>query len=125
MSPTHAASTSELRLTAPLLFPSLYAPAGVGFSKTVQGNLELIRHLADMKAHALHGPFQQGPLLVGPSRKGFLGRLTGREQAAERDAATVACAVACVAGGGLADIVRVHNVRDTRDGLIVADALYR
>ena len=62
-------------------------------------------------------------MLVGPSRKGFLGHLTGRAVAAERDAATVAACVACVAGG--ADIVRVHNVRDVTDGVKIADALYR
>jgi dihydropteroate synthase len=56
---------------------------------------------------------------------GFLGALTGRTAPADRDAATVAASVACVAGGGLADIVRVHNARDVGDGLRVADALYR
>ena len=64
-------------------------------------------------------------MLVGPSRKGFLGRITGRTTPAERDAATVAACVACVAGGGLADVVRVHNVRDVVDGIRIADAIYR
>lgn len=98
---------------------------GIGFSKTAEGNMELIRHLGDMRKSALQGGFRHGPLLVGPSRKGFLGSLIGRKDPAERDAATVACAVACVAGDGLADILRVHNVRDVRDGLKVADAVYR
>ena len=100
--------------------------SGIGFSKTGDGNLELIRHLGDLRGRALQGAFRRGgPLLVGPSRKGFLGAIAGRERPEERDAATVAAAVACVAGGGLADIVRAHNVRDVRDGLRVADALYR
>jgi 2-amino-4-hydroxy-6-hydroxymethyldihydropteridine diphosphokinase/dihydropteroate synthase len=64
-------------------------------------------------------------MLVGPSRKSFLGKITGRAEPADRDAATVAAAVACVASGGLADIVRVHNVKDVRDGIAVADALFR
>lgn len=63
------------------------------------------------------------PMLMGPSRKGFLGRLTGRALAADRDAATVAAAVVCVEGG--ADVVRAHNVAAVRDGLRVADAVYR
>lgn len=87
--------------------------------------MEIIRNLASLRQHSLHGAFSHGPLMVGPSRKGFLGALTGRKAPAERDAATVAAAVACVASGGLADIVRAHNVRYVSDGLKVADALYR
>eukprot|EP00955_Chlamydomonas_euryale_P028261 297846-Chlamydomonas_euryale.AAC.6 len=97
---------------------------GIGFAKNQAGNLQLIRHLGDLRK-ALHPPFAAGPLLVGPSRKNFLGAITGRQLPAERDAATVAAACACVGGGGLADIVRVHNTRDVGDGLKVADAIYR
>jgi 2-amino-4-hydroxy-6-hydroxymethyldihydropteridine diphosphokinase / dihydropteroate synthase len=97
---------------------------GLGFAKSPEGSLDLLRDLARFKRQGLQGGFgAPGPLLVGPSRKGFLGALTGRTRAAERDAATVAAAVAAVAAG--ADIVRVHNVRDVRDGVRVADALYR
>ena len=78
-----------------------------------------------MRRQALQGAFSHGPVLVGPSRKGFLGKLTGQVEPAKRDAATVAAAALCVAGGGLADIVRVHNVRDVADGLRVADAVCR
>jgi 2-amino-4-hydroxy-6-hydroxymethyldihydropteridine diphosphokinase/dihydropteroate synthase len=116
-------------LFLPLLSPpcetSPPTESGLGFSKTSAGNLELIAHLSDLRRRALHPPFSAGALLVGPSRKGFLGALTGRREAADRDHATVAAAVACVAGGGLADIVRAHNVRAVVDGLKVADALYR
>lgn len=86
--------------------------------------MELMRRMGNLRA-SLHPPFATGPMLVGPSRKGFLGAITGRALACERDAATVAAAVVCVANGGLADLVRVHNVRDVRDGLRVADAVYR
>ncbi len=99
--------------------------AGIGFSKTPEGNLDLIRHLGELRRDHLEGAFSRGPMLVGPSRKSFLGAITGRKEPVDRDSATVAAAVACVAGGGLADILRVHNVRDVRDGLRVADALFR
>ncbi|KAL6758375.1 Dihydropteroate synthase-like protein [Haematococcus lacustris] len=95
---------------------------GVGFAKTAEGSLELIRHLPDMR-QVLQGAYRAGPLLVGPSRKGFLGKLTGRQRAEERDAATVAACTACVAHG--ADVVRVHNVRDNVDAVRVADAVWR
>ncbi|GER47042.1 UTP--glucose-1-phosphate uridylyltransferase [Striga asiatica] len=53
------------------------------------------------------------PLLLGVSRKRFLGEICSQPNAAQRDAATVACVAAGVFGG--ANIVRVHNVRDNRD----------
>jgi dihydropteroate synthase len=60
------------------------------------------------------------PLLVGPSRKRFLGELTGRP-VAERDTATAAaCALAWEAG---ARLFRVHQPGPTRDALAVAQAL--
>lgn len=76
----------------------------------------------------LRGALSRGPMLLGPSRKGFLGRITGQSgrnaaAAAARDAATVAACTVGVAGG--ADIVRVHNVRACADGVRVADAVYR
>jgi dihydropteroate synthase len=72
----------------------------------------------------LQGAFRHAPLLVGPSRKGFLGKLTGRTIAAERDAATVAACTVCVASGA-ADVVRVHAVKEVADGMKVADAVWR
>lgn len=97
---------------------------GIGFAKTAQGNIELLRGLrTPLRDSVLQGAVRHGPMLMGPSRKGFLGKLTGRQTARERDAATVAAVVACVEQG--ADIVRVHNVRDCVDGVKVADAVYR
>lgn len=70
---------------------------------------------------ALPAPLRRLPLLLGPSRKGFLGKLTGRERAADRDFATAAAAALCVAGG--ASIIRAHNVEAVRDAVRVADAV--
>jgi dihydroneopterin aldolase/2-amino-4-hydroxy-6-hydroxymethyldihydropteridine diphosphokinase/dihydropteroate synthase/2-amino-4-hydroxy-6-hydroxymethyldihydropteridine diphosphokinase/dihydropteroate synthase len=63
------------------------------------------------------------PILYGPSRKGFLGSVTGRSIAEERDFATAAAVTAAVSIG--ADIVRVHAIRGTVDVVRVADAIYK
>lgn len=74
---------------------------GIGFGKRVEDNLALLARSGDLAARLGR------PLLVGPSRKGFLGVLTG-DPVDRRDTATVAaCAVAVFAG---ADALRVHDV---------------
>ena len=86
---------------------------GFGFSKTAAQNLELADRLGEIAASG-------HPLVVGPSRKRFLGVATGRP-AAERDAATAACCALCLERG--AQIFRVHDVAMTRDALRVAKAM--
>jgi dihydropteroate synthase len=87
---------------------------GIGFGKRLPQNLALLARVGELRA-------QLGlPVLVGPSRKSFLGELTG-DPAPERDTAThAACAVAVFAG---ADAVRVHDVAGARRALLVAEAL--
>jgi dihydropteroate synthase len=82
---------------------------GIGFGKTVEHNLALLRG-----QHALRALGR--PLLVGWSRKSTLGTLTGRP-VGERTAASVAAALAAVQRG--ARIVRVHDVRETVDALAI------
>jgi dihydropteroate synthase len=84
---------------------------------------ELLGHLAAMRREQLAGVWGRMPLLVGPSRKRFIGRLTGRDVPAQRDLGTAAACVAAVAQG--ADIVRVHNVPVVGEALRVADAVFR
>ena len=55
---------------------SLYSREGIGFAKRDEGNLELMAGLGHLRSH-MGGHLARVPLLVGPSRKGFLGRLTG------------------------------------------------
>jgi dihydropteroate synthase len=87
---------------------------GIGFGKELEHNLELLAEVGELKA--LLGL----PVLVGPSRKSFLGRLTG-DPVGERDAATwAACAVAVFAG---ADGVRVHDAEGARRAVLVGRAL--
>src|SRR3954467_1019288 len=80
---------------------------GIGFGKTIDHNLELLRRLDEIVALGR-------PVVVGASRKSFLGRLTGRAER-ERDAATVATSVMAFERG--ASVFRAHEVRGTVDGL--------
>ena len=77
---------------------------GIGFGKRLEDNLALLAHPDRLRERVGH------PVLVGPSRKAFLGTLTG-DPVRDRDrASAAACAVACFAG---ADGVRVHDVAST------------
>lgn len=88
---------------------------GIGFGKTVSHNLELLRRLDELVAI---GP----PVLVGTSRKSFLGRLTGRE-VDDRVAGTIATSVLAYERG--ARVFRVHDVAPVYDALTVAAATVR
>jgi dihydropteroate synthase len=86
---------------------------GIGFGKTLEHNLSLLRHLDRLAAV---GP----PVLVGASRKSFLGGLTG-EPEDRREFAGVAVHLAAVRRG--AWMLRVHEVKPTRDALAVSAAI--
>ena len=88
---------------------------GIGFGKTIAHNLALLNGLPTLAAEGV-------PVLVGASRKAFLGVLTGRALE-ERDVVTAVSAGICVLKG--ASIVRVHDVPKTRDALALADAMVR
>ncbi|HEV8599100.1 MAG TPA: dihydropteroate synthase [Gemmatimonadales bacterium] len=86
---------------------------GLGFGKTPEQNVELLRGLRGFRMLGR-------PVLVGPSRKRFLGQLTGRA-VEDRDVATAAaCALAWDAG---ARLFRVHEPGPTRDALAIASAM--
>jgi dihydropteroate synthase len=86
------------------------ADPGIGFGKTLQHNLELMGGLA-----LFHG--LGVPILLGASRKRFIGTLTGVERASDRVMGSVAAALQAVSQG--AQIVRVHDVAATRQALSV------
>ncbi|KAF8510154.1 Dihydropteroate synthase-like protein [Gautieria morchelliformis] len=101
---------------------------GFGFSKTTGGNLGLLSRFRELTAPSsdrLHpNPLEGFPTLAGLSRKSFLGNLLGRKaDPQDRNWATAAAVTAAVQQG--ADVMRVHKVRDTRDVLRVADAVWR
>jgi dihydropteroate synthase len=89
---------------------------GIGFAKTYAQNIELIQHLD--KFHEL-----DLPLLVGVSRKSFIGSILNQKSPERRVWGTAAACCAAIAGG--ADILRVHDVAEMVDVCRVADVLLR
>jgi len=77
---------------------------GIGFGKTVEHNLELLRRLPELVELGF-------PVLVGPSRKSFIGAILGLGVEERLEGTLAACAVAVVRG---ADILRVHDVKEVR-----------
>lgn len=94
---------------------------GIGFAKNQAQDLTILRELGRLRS--CEEGLDYFPWLVGSSRKKFIGRLTGVEEARERTWGTAATVSAAVAGG--ADVVRVHDVREMGQVAKVADAIYR
>jgi dihydropteroate synthase len=87
---------------------------GIGFGKALEHNLQLLANLDRIAALGR-------PVCLGVSRKGFIGKLCGRELA-ERDAGSLA--VACFAAArGSAHVLRMHDVRGARDAAILLEAI--
>lgn len=86
---------------------------GIGFGKSINHNLEILRRLHEFKALGK-------PIVVGVSRKSFIGGITGLP-ASERLPGSIAAAVLAVKEG--ANIIRVHDVADTAKALKVAHAI--
>ncbi|GAB0136342.1 hypothetical protein EsDP_00004645 [Epichloe bromicola] len=93
---------------------------GIGFAKTTDQNLELLRRLEELK----FWPGLAGlPWLVGSSRKGFIGEITAAEEPSARIWGTAAAVAAAVQGG--ADVVRVHDAAEMAKVAMMADAIWR
>jgi dihydropteroate synthase len=86
---------------------------GIGFGKTFRHNLEILQQLTLFQGLGV-------PLLVGASRKGFIGALTGEKLAAKRAFGSVGIAVQAMLNG--AHILRVHDVKGTVDAVTAAKA---
>jgi len=89
---------------------------GIGFAKTYAQNLEILRHLSKLRSLGF-------PMLVGTSRKGFIGHILNQPNAQERVWGTAATCCAAIAQG--ADVLRVHDVKEMREACLVADAVWR
>jgi dihydropteroate synthase len=89
---------------------------GVGFGKTVQNNLAIIRNLSELKIFGL-------PILTGVSRKSFIGSITNVGTPAERLEGTAAAITASIMNGS--HIVRVHDVASARKIIAMTDAIVR
>lgn len=89
---------------------------GIGFGKTLEQNLELIANLDKILEK-----FPGTPMVVGTSRKSFVGKLLGGRATHERSSGSIASALMAVSNG--ARIVRVHDVKETVDAMRIADAI--
>ena len=94
---------------------SILADPGIGFGKTPAQNLELVRRISELQALQL-------PLLIGASRKSFIGLPLGLAPQ-ERDEGTAAVTALAIAAG--ADIVRVHSVQMNVRAARITDAIFR
>jgi dihydropteroate synthase len=90
----------------------IVADPGFGFGKTAEHNLALLKRLPEFASLGV-------PILAGWSRKSSLGRITGRDTG-ERLAGSLAAALLALLGG--ARILRVHDVNETRDAVLVFEA---
>jgi dihydropteroate synthase len=97
---------------------SIAIDPGIGFGKTVEQNVELIAKLDQLVA-----AFADYPIMIGTSRKSFIGKLLDGAPADQRLFGTIASTVASVLNG--AHIVRVHDVKAAVDAVRVADAITR
>lgn len=93
---------------------------GVGFAKTTAQNLTLLASLPQLVDRSSF--LADYPLLVGASRKRFLGEITDQPEPQHRAFATAAVTAACVASA-VVDVVRVHDTRATRDVVRVLEAI--
>ncbi len=89
---------------------------GIGFAKNYEQNLEIFRRLPELRS-------LNCPILVGPSRKSFIGRIINQPDPKARVWGTAAACCAAISTG--ADILRVHDVKEMRDVCLVADAIFR
>jgi dihydropteroate synthase len=89
---------------------------GIGFAKTYNQNLEILRQLPKIRG-------LDCPILVGVSRKSFIGHILNQPQAKQRIWGTAAACTSAIANS--ADILRIHDVREMHDVCLVADAIFR
>jgi dihydropteroate synthase len=91
----------------------IWLDPGIGFNKTLDHNLELLRRLGELRELGR-------PLVIGTSRKSFLGKIDG-SGVGDRLGGTIASSIFAAAGG--ADVLRVHDVAETAQAVKVASAI--
>jgi dihydropteroate synthase len=104
----------ETAIGAGVLSHQICIDPGIGFSKTAEQNLILVNQLAKIRVPGI-------PLLLGVSRKSFLGKITGENDPKSRFCSTIAANVLGIVRG--ADIIRVHDVRAARESADVTNAI--
>ncbi|MEX0270235.1 dihydropteroate synthase [Leptolyngbyaceae cyanobacterium UHCC 1019] len=106
----------EVAVTAGVQRDLIAIDPGIGFAKTYAQNIEILQHLSTFQA-------LNCPLLVGVSRKSFIGHILDQPNPKQRVWGTAAACCAAIAQG--ADILRVHDIREMHDVCRVADAIWR
>jgi len=103
----------EVAIAAGVEEEGIWLDPGIGFGKTLEHNLELLRRLDELRELGR-------PLVIGTSRKSFLGKIDG-SRVEDRLGGTVASSVMAAANG--ADVLRVHDVAETAQAVRVAEAI--
>ena len=103
----------EAAIAAGVAEERIWVDPGIGFGKTLEHNLELLRRLGELRALGR-------PILVGTSRKSFIGKVDG-SGAEQRIGGTIASSVLAIAEG--ADVLRVHDVAEAAQAAKVAAAI--
>ncbi|QLE43867.1 dihydropteroate synthase [Nostoc sp. C052] len=106
----------EVATTVGIDLDKIIIDPGIGFAKNYEQNLEIFRGLRSLSA-------LKCPILVGASRKSFIGRILNQPDPKARVWGTAAACSAAIFNG--ADILRVHDVQEMHDVSLVADAIFR
>jgi dihydropteroate synthase len=107
------AERTEAAVAAGIDEERIWLDPGIGFGKTLEHNLELLRRLGELRELGR-------PLVIGTSRKSFIGKVDG-SAVDERIGGTIASTVLAAAEG--ADVLRVHDVAESAQAMRVADAI--
>ncbi|MEQ9486580.1 dihydropteroate synthase [Coleofasciculus sp. F4-SAH-05] len=106
----------QVAINAGIVRSRLIIDPGIGFAKTAEQNIQLLRQLAAFRSLGV-------PILVGVSRKSFIGHILNQPDPKQRVWGTAAACCAAIAAGS--DILRVHDVAEMHDVCRVADAIWR
>ena len=106
----------DIALAAGVPADKILTDPGLGFGKTLEHNLELIARLGEIAGLGY-------PVVLGASRKAFIGKMTGGAPVSDRLEGTISASVLGIANG--ANIIRVHDVKAARRAADVADAILR
>ncbi len=108
--------SASLAVSAGISKEAIALDPGIGFGKDLPSNLEILRRLGELASLGY-------PLLVGTSRKSFIGRILGRELPEDRISGTAATVALAVVKG--ASIIRVHDVKAMKDVADMASAIVK
>jgi dihydropteroate synthase len=103
----------EMAINAGVKPENIAVDPGIGFGKTVEHNLEILRRLGELRILGM-------PIIIGTSRKSFIGKISGAEPG-DRLEGSIASAVLASAHG--ANIVRVHDVGESVKALKISDSI--